>query len=270
MRDRLLKSRSHLRRLLVFFAVMILFRSAVADWNQVPSGSMKPAILAGDRIVVDKLAWDLRVPFTTVRVAEWSNPSRGDVVTFSNPLDGRLFVKRVVAVPGDRVVWSRNRLTINGEAAGYAALKAVEIGAFSVDPRRHRLLRESLLGVDRVVMLDARPGARGPGTTLSSRLHATVTARCERYTNRAAGAGAALVRAICLCADLGACSTFPAFTVPGGKYWMMGDNRDNSRDSRVIGFVDRSRIYGRAHAVAFSVDTDNYRPRFERFVTDLH
>ncbi|MCY3792814.1 MAG: signal peptidase I, partial [Gammaproteobacteria bacterium] len=103
MTDRLMKFWRDWRGLLVFFAVMILFRSAVADWNQVPSGSMKPGILAGDRIVVDKLAWDLRVPFTTVRVAGWSHPSRGDVVTFDNPVDGRLFIKRVVAVPGDRV-----------------------------------------------------------------------------------------------------------------------------------------------------------------------
>ena len=270
MRDRLLKFWRDWRGLLVFFAVMILFRSAVADWNQVPSGSMKPGILAGDRIVVDKLAWDLRVPFTTVRVTGWSNPSRGDVVTFDNPVDGRLFIKRVVAVPGDRVEWNRNRLTINGEAAGYAPLETEEIGAYSMDPGRHRLFRESLLGVDRVVMLEGRPGARDPGANVPSRVLAPITARCERYAHRAAGAGAALVKAICHCADLGACSTFPSFTVPDGKYWMMGDNRDNSSDSRVVGFVDRHSIYGRAHAVAFSVDTDNYYwPRFERFFTNL-
>ena len=260
------------RGLLVFFAVMILFRSAVADWNQVPSGSMKPGILDGDRIVVDKLAWDLRVPFTTVRVAGWSNPARGDVVTFDNPVDGRLFIKRVVAVPGDRVEWNRNRLTINGEEAGYAPLGPAEVGALPVDVSgRHRFYRESLLGVSRVVMLDGRPGTPDPHAGALSRLLAPVAAKCERYARRAAGAGAALVKAICRCADLGACSTFPSFTVPDGKYWMMGDNRDNSSDSRVIGFVDRRSIYGRAHAVAFSVDSDNYYwPRFERFFTSLH
>lgn len=270
MRDRLLKFWRDWRGLLVFFAVMILFRSAVADWNQVPSGSMKPGILAGDRIVVDKLAWDLRVPFTTVRVAEWSDPARGDVVTFDNPVDGRLFIKRVVAVPGDRVEWTRNRLTINGEAAGYAALDAEEISQFPVDDRgRHGLYRESLLGASRVVMLDGRPGERGSHDAVS-RLLAPASRNCERYAGREAGAGDALRRAICRCADLGACSTFPEFTVPEGKYWMMGDNRDNSSDSRVIGFVDRQSIYGRAHAVAFSVDPDKYYwPRFERFFTNL-
>lgn len=270
MRDRLLQFWRDWRGLLLFFAVMILFRSAVADWNQVPSGSMKPGILAGDRIVVDKLAWDLRVPFTTVRVAAWSHPARGDVVTFDNPVDGRLFIKRVVAVPGDRVEWNRNRLMINGAAATYAPLKAAEVGQLPIDnPGRHRFYRESLLGAERVVMLDG-PGAQGPHESMLSRLLAPATRGCERYADRAAGAGTALVRAICRCADLGACSTFPAFTVPDGKYWMMGDNRDNSSDSRVIGFVDRQSIYGRAHAVAFSVDSDNYYwPRFDRFFTNL-
>ncbi len=271
MRDRLLKFWRDWRGLLVFFAVMILFRSAVADWNQVPSGSMKPGILAGDRIVVDKLAWSLRVPFTTVRVAEWSHPARGDVVTFDNPVDGRLFIKRVVAVPGDRVEWNRNRLTINGEAAAYAPLAAGEVGALPIDdPVRHRFYRESLLGTTRVVMLDDRPGTTDPHDNAMSRLLGPATRNCERYAIRAAGAGTLVTNAICRCAAAGVCSTFPVFTVPAGKYWMMGDNRDNSSDSRVIGFVDRQSIYGRAHAVAFSVDTDNYyRPRFERFFTAL-
>ena len=270
MGDRLLKFWRDWRGLLLFFAVMVLFRSAVADWNQVPSGSMKPGILGGDRIVVDKLAWDLRVPFTDVRVAGWSHPARGDVVTFDNPIDDRLFIKRVVAVPGDRVEWNRDRLTINGETATYTPLEAGEVLELPIEqPERHRFYRESLLGVARVVMLDRSPGSRDPQQLDLSRLLAP-TRNCDRYQARAASAGPALVRAICRCADLGACATFPPFTVPDGKYWMMGDNRDNSSDSRVIGFVDRQSIYGRAHAVAFSVDTDTYYwPRFERFFTNL-
>ena len=250
---------------------MILFRSAVADWNQVPSGSMKPGILAGDRIVVDKLAWDLRVPFTDVRVTGWSHPARGDVVTFDNPVDGRLFIKRVVAVPGDRVEWDRDRLTINGVAATYTPLGASEIGALPIEHAdRYRFYRESVLDTSRVVMLDRSPGAPDARNSMLGRLLSATTRNCERYRARSAGAGEALTRAICHCADLGACSSFPPFTVPEGKYWMMGDNRDNSSDSRVIGFVDRRSIYGHAHAVAFSVDTGNYYlPRFERFFTNL-
>ena len=270
MPNRLLKFWRDWRGLLLFFAVMIVFRSAVADWNQVPSGSMKPGILDGDRIVVDKLAWDLRVPFTDVRVADWSNPSRGDVVTFDNPVDGRLFIKRVIGIPGDRVEWNRNQLMVNDEAAMYTPLDPEHVRELPIDDRgRYRFYREALMGATRVVMLHDRPGARSLEDAVA-RLRGSPSRNCERYESRAASAGPALVRAICRCVDSGACSTFPPFTVPLGKYWVMGDNRDNSTDSRFIGFVDRRNIYGRAHAVAFSVDTDSYYwPRFDRFFTDL-
>ena len=70
------------RTLTIFLIVMVLFRSAIADWNQVPSGSMKPTILEGDRVVVNKLAYDLKVPFTTWHLREWADPERGEIVTF--------------------------------------------------------------------------------------------------------------------------------------------------------------------------------------------
>ena len=256
----------------LFIAVMLVFRSAVADWNQVPSGSMKPGILDGDRIVVDKLAWDLRVPFTDVRVTQWAHPARGDVVTFENPVDGRLFVKRVVAVPGDEVEWRRRELAINGERAMYTPLPPDEVATLPIQRLpRHRFYRESLLGSTRVVMLHTEPGRHDPrGDLLSS--PARVVARCPNHDLVAASAGPALAEAICRCASASAsaCSTFPRFKVPPGKYWMMGDYRDNSSDSRVIGFVDRRRVYGRAHAVAFSVDKNSYyRPRLGRFFTSL-
>ena len=255
------------RGLLLFVALMLVFRSAVADWNQVPSGSMKPGILDGDRIVVDKLAWDLRLPFTDTRLVRWSAPRRGDVVTFENPLDGRLFVKRVVAVPGDRVAWRRNALIVNGEPATYDALTKAEVDALPIaNPRRYHIYREQLLGESRLVMLHSKPGIGASGRAPSGR----PARACPQFTAVADAAGRALAAAVCHCADFGACSTLPEFTVPAGKYWMMGDYRDNSSDSRVIGFVDRANIYGRAHAIAFSVDRNRYyRPRFERFFTDL-
>ena len=104
------------RSFFLFVAVMLVFRSAVADWNQVPSCSMKPSILVGDRIVVDKLAYDLRVPFTLTRIADWSAPKRGDVVTFPNPIDERLYVKRVIGLPGDEIQMRSGVLHINGKA----------------------------------------------------------------------------------------------------------------------------------------------------------
>ena len=258
------------RGLLLFVAIMLVFRSAVADWNQVPSGSMKPGILDGDRIVVDKLAWDLRVPFTDLRIAQWSNPARGDVVTFVNPLDGRLFVKRVVAVPGDVVELRMKQLIVNGERARYTRLPKEAVRELPIEnAHRYHFYREDLLGESRVVMMHSEPGRhqlRGNRLTWLGR----ESDSCEQFRRVAAAGGDQLALAICRCADRGQCADLPSFTVPEGKYWMMGDNRDNSSDSRAIGFIDREIIYGRAHAIAFSVDRNQYyRPRFHRFFTDL-
>jgi signal peptidase I len=88
---------------LVVVAILAPLRSAVADWNDVPTGSMIPTILVGDRIFINKLAYDLKVPFTTWQVAKWADPARGDIIVFPSPADGVRLVKRVVAVPGDRL-----------------------------------------------------------------------------------------------------------------------------------------------------------------------
>src|SRR5262245_17162119 len=95
--------REWVRPLLVVLVVLFAVRSAVADWNDVPTGSMKPTILEGDRIFVNKLAYDLKVPFLGWRLVKWSNPGRGDVIVFASPADGTRLVKRVVGLPGDRV-----------------------------------------------------------------------------------------------------------------------------------------------------------------------
>ena len=110
--------RETLRPLLAIVLVLSAFRSAVADWNDVPSGSMRPTILVGDRIVVDRRAYDVRVPFTMVSLWRYDNPHRGDIIVFISPKDGIRLVKRVVGTPGDRVELRGFALTINGIAAG--------------------------------------------------------------------------------------------------------------------------------------------------------
>src|SRR4029079_4207775 len=109
------------------FLVMILvissLRSALADWNDVPTGSMKPTIQEGDRVVVNKLAYDLKVPFTTIEVLHWGDPQRGDIVVLFSPVDGVRLVKRVIAVPGDRIAMLNNQLYVNGTAAQVAPLR---------------------------------------------------------------------------------------------------------------------------------------------------
>ncbi|MCY4655958.1 MAG: signal peptidase I, partial [Gammaproteobacteria bacterium] len=204
------------RGFVVFIICMFLFRSAIADWNQVPSSSMRPSILDGDRIVVDKMAYGIRVPFTLIRVWQWSHPNRGDIVTFPSPVDDELFVKRVVGIPGDEVQLNRNRLIINGHVATYTPVPEEEHAGFYVpEERTFRLFREEILDSSRIIML-ARD-ARDPGY-----------------------------------------ASFGPVTLGEDEYLMLGDNRDNSSDFRRIGVVTRDRIIGRAHAVAFSLDLNNY------------
>src|SRR3954451_3072418 len=102
-----------LRPILVMLVVLFSFRSAVADYNVVPTGSMKPFIIEGDRIFVNKLAYDLKIPFTRIHIAQWADPKRGDVVVFDRPSDGVRLVKRVVGIPGDVIALRDNRLFIN-------------------------------------------------------------------------------------------------------------------------------------------------------------
>src|SRR5512140_1756995 len=97
-----------LRSLLTLALVLFAIRSSLADWSDVPTGSMKPTILEGDRVYVNKLAYDLKVPFTTRHVAEWGNPQRGDIVVFFSPHDGQRLVKRVIGLPGDTIELRHN------------------------------------------------------------------------------------------------------------------------------------------------------------------
>src|SRR5688500_19941607 len=98
-----------IRVFLLMILIVSSLRSALADWNDVPTGSMKPTIQEGDRVVVNKLAYDLKVPFTTVNIFKWDDPKRGDIVVLFSPADGTRLVKRVVAVPGDQVEMREDR-----------------------------------------------------------------------------------------------------------------------------------------------------------------
>ncbi|HWI58690.1 MAG TPA: signal peptidase I, partial [Bacillota bacterium] len=93
--------RKEIRPLFILALILFSVRSSLADWNDVPTGSMKPTILEGDRVYVNKLAYDFKVPFTTWHLAQWANPQRGDIVVFYSPHDGTRLVKRVVGLPGD-------------------------------------------------------------------------------------------------------------------------------------------------------------------------
>jgi len=211
---------------LIVALALFSVRSSLADWNDVPSGSMQPTILVGDRIFVNKLAYDLKVPFTTWHVAEWSNPQRGDIVVFYSPYDGTRLVKRVVGLPGDAVELRDDQLVINGSSVNYRPLEA-EISDQLPEAER----RSSLFAAEQ---LPAHPHA---------------------------------VMAI---PSLPAKRTFGPVNVPAGQYFVMGDNRDNSFDSRYFGTVERRRIVGKATAVVVSLDRSRYwLPRGQRFFVPL-
>jgi signal peptidase I len=206
--------------------VTLSFRSAVADWNDVPTGSMKPTILIGDRIFVNKLAYDLKIPFTQKRLATWDHPDRADVVICSSPADGTRLVKRVIGIPGDTIEMRGEVLLINGRPMSYTAIDPQTMDpGMGDDAVGKQFFTENLMGVEHAIAIE--PGIK-------------------------------------------AMRDYPAVTIPEGKYFVMGDNRDNSADSRYFGFVDRSEIAGKVTAVALSLDYDNYfSPRWGRFFSKL-
>jgi signal peptidase I len=112
------------RGFLVFMLLLGVFRTAVADWNPIPSGSMRPNLLDGDVVFVNRLAYNVKIPLTDVVLARTGEPRRGDVVTFSSPLDGTRLIKRLVALPGDVVSMRGKQLMINGQAAAYEPSQA--------------------------------------------------------------------------------------------------------------------------------------------------
>src|SRR5881296_2233777 len=115
--------RKEIRPLLILALIVFSIRSSLADWNDVPTGSMKPTILEGDRVFINKLAYDLKVPFTTWHIAEWSNPQRGDIVVFFSPKDGTRLVKRVIGLPGDTIELRNGQLFINDQPVDYTTLE---------------------------------------------------------------------------------------------------------------------------------------------------
>jgi signal peptidase I len=121
---------------------LLAVRSAVADWYDVPTGSMQPTIYEGDRIFVNKLAYGLRLPFTGVQLARWDDPDRGEIVVLSSPHDGTRLVKRVLAVGGDTVAWRDGALVVNGTPATYTAGETPRWPLPKADVKPHEYLTE--------------------------------------------------------------------------------------------------------------------------------
>src|SRR6478672_3632223 len=107
----------HNKGFVLFLFLFGFFRTAIADWNPIPSGSMRPGLLEGDVVFVNRLAFNVKVPLTDVVLAHTGEPQRGDVVTFSSPKTGTRLIKRIMAVPGDVVEMRGEQMVINGKPA---------------------------------------------------------------------------------------------------------------------------------------------------------
>ncbi len=105
---------------LTVILVVLTFRSAIADWYDVPTGSMQPTIYEGERVFCNKLAYNVKLPFTDLEIARWDEPARGEIVVLDSPHDGTRLIKRVIGEAGDTVAMRGGVLSINGEPAAYA------------------------------------------------------------------------------------------------------------------------------------------------------
>ena len=210
---------------IVFLLTLGVFRTAIADWNPIPSASMHPNLLEGDVVFVNRIAYDLKVPLTDISVRHLGEPQRGDVVTFYSPKDRTRLFKRVAALPGDRVEIRGERLVINGKPADYAVLGNAVEHIDSIGDLQALQLKE-----------------HNASASYSIQVLPQVNARRD----------------------------FGPVTVPAGSYLMLGDNRNNSADSRYIGFVPRELLIGRAERILVSADIlGNWAPRTERIGMSL-
>jgi signal peptidase I len=198
--------------------VVFVLRSFLFEPFKIPSGSMIPTLLVGDLILVNKFTYGVRLPVINTKITEGTPPQRGDVMVFRYPPKPSLdYIKRVVGLPGDTVAYLNKRLTINGQAVETKALPEF----FDEDAMRYFKQFEEKLGdkPHRLLNDDERP-AFVPGA--------------DPFDGRS-----------------GCSYTIEGVTckVPEGHYFMMGDNRDNSLDSRYWGFVPDKNIVGKAFFV---------------------
>ena len=208
--------------LFVVVALMFTCRIAVADWPKVPSGSMEPTLRVGDYLLVDHLAYGPRLPFTNTAI-EFGQPKRGDVVVFRYPMDvSEFYVKRLIGLPADVVRFDGGVVSVNG-APFDAKVVSEGVGAnVAPEDRGQWLLDETSAGSSRMIKIN--PFVMG------------------RLAPSGMGAN---------CVVEG--PTAWQCTVPDGEYLMMGDNRDNSSDSRVWGFLPHQQVYGKAVRVLFNL-----------------
>jgi signal peptidase I len=201
----------------VILAVFVL-RSFLFEPFKIPSGSMIPTLLVGDLILVNKFTYGIRLPVVNTKLTEGTPPQRGDVMVFRYPPQPSLdYIKRVVGVPGDEVAYLNKRLTINGQPLSKTPLPDF----FDEDSTRYYKQFEEVLGKQRHRLLNDESAPAYVPASMDFPFKQNCRYSVEGF--------------IC--------------KVPEGHYFMMGDNRDNSADSRVWGFVPDQNIVGKAFLI---------------------
>jgi len=214
------------RSLFPVLLIVLLFRSFLFEPFKIPSGSMIPTLLIGDFILVNKYAYGLRLPVLNSKFMDVGEPKRGDVVVFRYPVDpGINFIKRLVGMPGDTIVYRDKKLFINGEPVELASQ-----GVFSSNE---------------VKCTTPRPDA-------------------ERYQEQLGEAAHDILL------HHGSEGRDGQWVVPEGHYFMMGDNRDRSNDSREWGFVPEANLMGRAVGIWLNFDYTKGCGDFSRVGEGIH
>jgi signal peptidase I len=200
-------------------ALVFFLRSFLYEPFKIPSSSMVPTLLVGDLILVNKYTYGIRLPVLNKKVIEINNPQRGDVMVFKYPMDmTQDYIKRVIGVPGDKITYENKRLTVNGKPVAYTALEDYLDDEHLVYNKQYQ---ENLTGVSHKILNNEQAATLNLGDVKAFPHNENCTYKYEGFT--------------CV--------------VPEGNYFMMGDNRDNSADSRYWGFVPDKNIVGKAFFV---------------------
>lgn len=218
-----------LRAIFLIFLAVFCFRSSFLNWYVIPSGSLLPSLKIGDHVVVNKLSYGFMLPLMETQLFSWSSPKRGEIVVFKGPKSSKdlTMIKRVVGLPGDTVSFTNGVLTINGVQAQEQPVNDPLVASHFGNDNTY----------DKPYMFDIYQESG-----FSESPHYVMRLKYNSHTERETR----------------------VWKVPPHKLLLMGDNRDNSADGRVWGFMDEDRIYGRAFLVSYSTYSEDgsWFPKF--------
>ncbi|MBI4196260.1 MAG: signal peptidase I [Deltaproteobacteria bacterium] len=236
------KWREYTESLLVALLIAFFIRSFGVEAFKIPSGSMIPTLLVGDHLFVNKFVYGLRVPFTKKKLVHFKSPERGEAIVFIYPIDeSKDFIKRVVGLPGDQIRMDGENVFVNGQE--------LERQAISIKPGQNphtsllQVVPDATASESGIETIPYHPGWDDYNYYLENNGSHHYLVQYEAspsYDDR-------------------------TLTVPPNHLFVMGDNRDNSSDSREWGFVPIENVKGKAMFIWLSLDFEAGRLRWQRF-----